>query len=78
MSETTEWAVPEGYTIRWPHKAYDLAKLDDGYEGAAWLVVCNLHGVFVEAATARDGDKLGGTAGRSAWCDGCAKLNGGQ
>jgi hypothetical protein len=64
----------KGYTIRWPHASYDLAKKDDkAAAGPDWIVVCNEHGTHTEASNAKEGDVLGGKAGRPAWCKACAK-----
>lgn len=74
-SKTTERVspiLPAGYTVRWPHGGYDLArKMDRNIEGPAWLVVCNAHGVTHNAENAKEGDTLGSAAERSNWCAKC-------
>jgi hypothetical protein len=66
----------KGYTVRWPHASFDLAKkTDSNAVGAAWLVVCNAHGTHTTASNAKEGDVLGGKAGRPAWCKACAKAD---
>jgi hypothetical protein len=62
---------PPGYTIAWPHGAYDLAKRDKGVEGPRWYVICKSHGTMVEANSGKEGDKLGTVAGRWGWCRSC-------
>jgi hypothetical protein len=61
-----------GYTVRWPHASYDLAKRSEGTTGPAWLVLCNAHGTTTGADSAKEGDALGGKLGRPAWCKACA------
>lgn len=65
-------AVPAGYTIRWPHGAFDLLKRTDPKgKSSPWKVQCIAHGTTHDAKSAKDGDALGTQAGRAAWCRGC-------
>lgn len=69
---STDTKLPDGYKVRWVHKAFDLAKKEDkAVEGAPWLVICNLHGSIHDAANASQGDSLGSLKGRQGWCQGC-------
>jgi hypothetical protein len=65
-------AVPAGYTVRWPHGAFDLLKRDDPKaKTSPWKVQCTIHGTTTDAKSAKDGDALGTQAARPTWCRGC-------
>ena len=64
----------DGYTVRWPHPAYDLLlTTDKTAERPAWLCRCNIHGNTTPVASGKDGDAKGKAAERAGWCSGCKR-----
>jgi len=64
----------DGYTVRWPHPAYDLLlTTDKTAERDAWLCRCNEHGKTTPVASGKDGDAKGRAAERATWCSGCKR-----
>ena len=64
----------DGYTVRWPHPAYDLLlTTDKTAERDAWLCRCNIHGKTTPVASGKDGDAKGKAAERATWCSGCKR-----
>jgi hypothetical protein len=64
----------DGYTVRWPHPAYDLLlTTDKTADRPAWLCRCNTHGKTTPVASGKDGDAKGKAAERAGWCSGCKR-----
>jgi hypothetical protein len=71
INEVDPGPAEVGYTVRWPHKAYDLLQRDAGTEGPKWVVRCNVHGTTTSADSVGAADTMGRKAGRAGWCPGC-------